>query len=137
LLTGARMQPYWASSYFNNQEFRRRHPHPTAQMSAATLAAAGVADGQWIEVATEKGAAQFLAVKAEIVDGVVSCEYGWWRPEEQQGEPHLSGAWRSNANVLTSADIEDCEPMIGTWAYNAMPCTVRPLPEGGRQEATP
>lgn len=125
LVTGARMQPYWASSYFNNPSFRKRHPDPTVEMSENTLKQLGIEDGQWVEVATDKGSAQFRAQAADIIDGVVSCEYGWWYPEEQQGEPHLSGMWRTNVNCLTSADIEVCEPLIGSWTYNGIPCTVQ------------
>jgi anaerobic selenocysteine-containing dehydrogenase len=127
MITGARMQPYWASSYFNNPRFRAMHPDPTAQMSRATLAAAGLEEGQWVEVGTARGCARFKAEVADIVDGVVSVEYGWWYPEEEQGEPHLSGLWRSNVNVLTNADIEGCELLIGTWTYNAIPCSLVPL----------
>jgi anaerobic selenocysteine-containing dehydrogenase len=130
LLTGARVQPYWASSYFNNPAFRARHPHPTAQMSATTLERVGAREGDWIEVATARGAARFVAEVTEIVDEVISVEYGWWYPEEAQGEPHLSGIWRSNANLLTSADPEDCEPLLGSWSYNAIPCAVRLVPSG-------
>ena len=124
MITGARTQPYWASSYFNNPKFRKMHPEPTAQMSQVTLQKAGLDEGQWIEVSTSRGSARFKAEVAEIVDDVISVEYGWWYPEEQPGEPHLSGVWRSNVNVLTNADIEDCEPLIGTWTYNGIPCTL-------------
>ncbi|MCL1847464.1 MAG: molybdopterin-dependent oxidoreductase [Coriobacteriia bacterium] len=126
LITGARVQPYWASSYFNNPRFRAQHPEPLAQMSNATLEQAGLEEGQWVEVSTARGSARFKAEVAEIKDGVISVEYGWWYPEEEQGEPHLSGAWRSNANLLTSADIAGCEPLIGSWSYNAIPCNLRP-----------
>jgi anaerobic selenocysteine-containing dehydrogenase len=125
MITGARTQPYWASSYFNNPRFRAMHPDPTVQMSAATLEQAGLTEGQWVEVSTPRGSAVFKAAVADIVDGVVSVEYGWWYPEEQQGEPHLSGVWRSNVNVLTNADIENCEPLIGTWTYNGIPCALK------------
>jgi anaerobic selenocysteine-containing dehydrogenase len=125
LITGARMQPYWASSYFNNPQFRRAHPLPTAQLSQATMQAAGLEQGQWLTVSTAGGEARFVAEAVEMVDGVVSVEYGWWYPEEEPGEPGLSGIWRSNANLLTSADIKDCEPLIGSWAYNGIPCDIR------------
>jgi anaerobic selenocysteine-containing dehydrogenase len=124
LITGARMQPYWASSYFNNPDFRREHPYPTAQMSASTLASLTLKTGDWVIVQTASGSAKFRAEEAQIIDGVVSCEYGWWYPEQQQGEPHLGGIWRSNVNLLTNCDIETCEPLIGTWTYNGIPCKV-------------
>jgi anaerobic selenocysteine-containing dehydrogenase len=124
LLTGARRQPYWASSYFHNPEFRRVHPHPTAEMSTATMQRLGVAPGDWVRVVTARGEARFVAAAAEMVDDVVSCDYGWWYPEESPGEPELGGIWRSNVNLLTDADIEGCEEGVGTWTYNAIPCRI-------------
>jgi len=131
LITGARKQPYWASSYFNNPAFRKAYPLPQADMSAATLAALGLEPGQWVEVRTANGAAHYQASEAELLDGVVSVDYGWWFPEQESGEPHLSGAWRSNTNLLTTARIEDCEPLIGSWRYNGIPCTVEACQEPG------
>ena len=126
MVTGARKQPYWASSYFNNDEFRRVHPHPTAEMSAATLKAAGIEPGTWIDVSTSKGTSRFLAVEGELVDGVVSVEYGWWYPEDEQCEPSLGGMWKNNVNVLTSGDIETSEPLVGSWKYNGILCRIEP-----------
>ncbi|MCL2883851.1 MAG: dehydrogenase, partial [Coriobacteriia bacterium] len=130
LITGARRQPYWASSFFNNPEFRRRRPDPTVQISAATAAQAGLADGQWARLRTRRGTACFKVQVAELVDGVLSAEYGWWYPEEAPGEPHLSGLWRSNVNILTEADPAGCEPLIGSWTYNGIPCTIQALDTG-------
>jgi anaerobic selenocysteine-containing dehydrogenase len=129
LLTGARKQPYWASSYFNNPEFRAGYPQPQADMSTATLTQLGIEAGEWVTVKTAHGEARYVANAAELLDGLVSVDYGWWFPEEAQGLPHLSGALRSNTNMLTSAAIERCEPLIGTWAYNGIPCVVEKLPQ--------
>jgi hypothetical protein len=30
--------------------------------------------------------------------------------------------WVSNANLLTHADFETCDPLIGQWCYNGLPC---------------
>jgi hypothetical protein len=57
-------------------------------------------------------------------EDVVSVEYGWWYPELPAREPELGGVWISNANALTSADIENSDPLIGTWTYNGLPCRV-------------
>lgn len=124
LITGARKQPYWASSYFNNEQFRAGYPHPQVDMSVATLAKLGIKVGSWVTVATAKGQARFVACEAAMIDEVVSVDYGWWFPEEDGAAPHLFGALQSNANMLTSASIENCEPLIGTWTYNGIPCTV-------------
>lgn len=129
LITGARKQPYWASSYFNNERFKARYPQPQADMSASTMEKWGIHQGDWINVATAQGEARFVATEAELIDGVVSVDYGWWFPEEEATLPHLSGAFRSNANLLTSGDISGCEPLIGTWTYNGIPCSITSLAE--------
>jgi thiosulfate reductase/polysulfide reductase chain A len=124
MITGARMQPYWASSYHNDPEFRKVHPYPTAAMSEETLEAIGVQPGQWVDISTTVGKVRFKARMEEMPLGVISVEYGWWRPEDPQGEPGLGGIWESNVNVLTSGDIETSEKLIGSWKYNGILCKV-------------
>ncbi|MDR3315586.1 MAG: molybdopterin-dependent oxidoreductase [Coriobacteriales bacterium] len=137
LLTGARKQPFWGSSLLDVEEFRRRHPDPTVQMSAHTLAQAGLIAGSWVELRTPHSAAsvRLKAEVADMLDGIVSAEYGWWFPEEAAGEPGLSGAWLSNINVLTSCAIADCEPLVGTWLYNGIPCKVNPVANSAESPA--
>jgi anaerobic selenocysteine-containing dehydrogenase len=128
LIVGARKQPYYASSYRQIAELRAAHPQPWAEMNPATAARLGVADASPVRVETERGQASFVAKLAEMVEGVVSVEYGWWYPELPACEPDLGGAWISNANLLTNADVETSDPRIGTWTYNGIPCRVTPLP---------
>ena len=125
LLTGARKQPFYASSYRQVAALRAVHPQPWAEMSADTAAGLGLVDGSPVVVETERGQARFIARLAEMRSDVVSVEYGWWFPEMQAAEPDLGGAWISNANLLTSADITASDPLIGTWVYNGLPCRVR------------
>ena len=33
--------------------------------------------------------------------------------------------WESNVNCLTSCTVDEGEPMIGTWSYNAIDCMIR------------
>jgi anaerobic selenocysteine-containing dehydrogenase len=93
-------------------------------MSAGTAARLGLAEGGPVVVETERGQARFTLKLAPMVDDVVSIEYGWWYPELYSGEPELGGMWISNANLLTSGDIETSDPLIGTWIYNGIPCRV-------------
>ncbi|NTU89130.1 MAG: molybdopterin-dependent oxidoreductase [Actinobacteria bacterium] len=124
LITGARMQPYYASCYFHNKNFRKSHPKPLAEMSVTTAASLGFNEGDAITVATDKGEARYFVATTEMKDGLVGVEYGWWYPEEEEGTPELNGIWRSNANLLTDCDIASGEEMIGTWTYNGIPCVV-------------
>jgi anaerobic selenocysteine-containing dehydrogenase len=127
LITGARKQPFLGSSYRQIGTLRSIHPEPWAEMSASTAVSQGLVDGCPVIVETEHGRARFVLKIAHIRDNVVSVEYGWWFPELPACEPGLSGTWISNANLLTSAQIEASDPLIGTWTFNGLPCRVYPV----------
>jgi anaerobic selenocysteine-containing dehydrogenase len=124
LITGARYQPYYASSFHQIEKFRSMHSDPWAEMSASTAARMELADGSPVWVETERGKARFITKISEMCDDVVSAEYGWWYPEMPGAEPSLGGMWVSNANMLTSGDFETSDPLVGTWTYNGIPCRV-------------
>jgi anaerobic selenocysteine-containing dehydrogenase len=124
LITGARKQPFYASSYRQIDTLRAAHPEPWAEMSADTASRLGVCDGSPVIVETERGRARFVVKTAAMRPDVISVEYGWWYPERPACDPDLGGAWISNANLLTHADFEDCDHLIGTWVYNGLPCRV-------------
>ena len=124
LITGSRKQPYNASMYFNNPSFRKKSPVPVAEMSPATAARLGLADGDVVVLATDNGEARFVLKTREMRDDLVSADYGWWHPEWPCGLPDLGGIWDSNVNCLTSCSVAEGEPMIGTWSYNAIDCVV-------------
>ena len=69
LIVGSRKQPYYASSYRQIAELRAAHPLPWAEMSPATAAQLGVADGSPMRIETGRGEASFVAKLAEMVEG--------------------------------------------------------------------
>jgi len=100
------------------------HPHSLAEMSPETATKYGLKEGSLVSIETERGKALFTLKLTNIVEDVVSVEYGWWYPEISACEPKLGGVWISNANLLTNADIETSDPLIGTWTYNGIPCRI-------------
>ena len=124
LITGARKQPYNASMYFNIARFREKTPYPVAEMSPATAEQLGLSAGETVVLATDKGSARFILSLATMRDGLISADYGWWRPECALGAPDFGGMWESNINCLTSCSVEEGEDMIGTWSYNAIDCVI-------------
>ena len=129
LITGARKQPYWASSYFEVPDMRKRHPRPTVEMSQATAKRLGLDEGDEVLISRQDTPdveiLQYVHI-ANMVDGVASAEYGWWYPEQEPGEPGYSGCFASNVNLLTRGETGmDPEPLIGTWIYNGIPCRIR------------
>lgn len=124
LITGARFQPYYASSFRQFETLRTVHPEPWAEMSATTAHRLELKNGCPVWVETERGKARFILKIAQMCDNVVSVEYGWWYPEMEGTEPCLGGIWMANANVLTNADFDSSDPLVGTATYNGLPCRV-------------
>lgn len=129
LITGARKQPYWASCYFEVEGFRKAHPLPTVEMSAATAQRLGLAEGDECLISRvdtpDVDIVQYVHV-TDMVDGVASAEYGWWYPEKDMGSPGFSGCFENNVNLLTRGTVGmEPEPLIGTWIYNGVPCRIR------------
>ena len=124
MLTGSRKQPYNASMYLENPKFRAGYPCGVVEASAAFAEELGLADGDTVKLTTGQGEARFTFKTAKMRDGIINVDYGWWRPED--GVPHapdFGGIWESNVNTLTSCKMQ--EPLIGTWAYNAIDCMIQ------------
>ncbi|PLY01044.1 MAG: dehydrogenase [Desulfuromonas sp.] len=126
LISGGRKQPYWASSFHYLQTLKRPNQRPTAEVSLSTARQCKLHEGQEVEVATPWGTALFSLRIAEMRDGVVNVDYGWWFPREELAEPHLGGAFVANANTLTTADFASADPVLGQWKYNNLPCRICP-----------
>jgi anaerobic selenocysteine-containing dehydrogenase len=129
LITGARRQPYYASEFRQVETLRLRHPRPWAEVCSDTAAKLNLKQGDLAWVETSQGRACFEVKISPMRAGVVSVEYGWWYPEKAPDIPVLSGVWISNANALTSAEFENCDPLIGQWAYNGLPCRMVAAPD--------
>ena len=127
MITGSRKQPYNASMYFNNPEFRAKSPVPVAEVSAATAERLGLVAGDTVEIATDQGSARFELATARMRDDLVNVDYGWWHPEWEPGAPDFGGMWESNVNCLTTCEL--AEPMIGTWSYNDIDCVIKRVDE--------
>ena len=128
MLTGSRKQPYNASMYMDNPKFRKASPRPVVEMSEAMAQRLGLAPGDVAQLSTDKGCARFTVAIARMRDDIVNVDYGWWHPEWGVPKaPDFGGIWESNVNTLTSCELQ--EPLIGTWAYNAIDCMIEKCDE--------
>ena len=83
-------------------------PSRLAEMNPVTAARLGLEDGCRVIVETEHGQAQLCAQNGAIcvkMSSVWSTVGGFRRMPAC--EPELGGMWLSNANLLTSAEIQD------------------------------
>ena len=105
-------------------KFRKGSPRPVAELSEATATRLGLQAGATLRLSTDFGEAYFTLAIAKMRDDLISVDYGWWHPENGIPKaPDFGGIWESNVNVLTSCELQ--EPLIGTWAYNAIDCMIR------------
>jgi len=137
LITGVRKQPYYSSEFRQVESLRRRHPHPCAEMCAETAHSLGLQDGDAVWIETKQGRIRHQLTLVEMVPNAVSVELGWWYPERPAAEPELGGMWEANANVLTSADTELCDPILGQWSFRSIPCRVYKAVDFTRTEVRP
>jgi anaerobic selenocysteine-containing dehydrogenase len=133
LITGARRQPFYASSFRQVEKLRALHPTPWAEMSIETAAKIEAVDGAEVWVETVSGRARFTTRIVVMCADVVSVEYGWWFPGEGTERDELDSIWISNANVLTNAEFDNCDPLLGQWTYNGLPCRVSLLRKDDRE----
>ncbi len=123
MLTGSRKQPYNASMYLENPKFRAHVPGPVVEMSPVMAELLGFSAGDVALLTTDQGEARFTVALAKMRDDIINVDYGWWHPEWGAPVlPDLGGIWESNVNTLTSCRLQ--EPLIGTWAYNAIDCMI-------------
>ncbi len=125
LITGGRKQPYNASMYMDNPDFRKRYPAPLVEMSEQTANDLGLDAGDVCCIATDNGEAYFKVAFAGIRYGLIHADYGWWHPEWGVFDDRRGGMWESNINLLTSCSLDNAEPLIGTWSYNAIDCMIK------------
>ncbi|MFQ5761960.1 MAG: molybdopterin-dependent oxidoreductase, partial [Candidatus Bathyarchaeia archaeon] len=126
LTTGGRFRPLYHGEYRHlGAGFREQHPHPLVDINLDTARELGIADGDWVWIETRRGR---IMQKARATPGihprVVNVQHNWWYPELPGEEPWLHGVWISNANVLTSDDLETLDELTGGAHYRAMLCKV-------------
>lgn len=135
LITGGRKQPHWASSFRWLKTLEKPGTVPEAEVSKKTAEIQGLSEGQQVCVETPHGKTTFTLRTINMKDNVVNVDYGWWFPQQPLAEPNLGGAFKANANNLTTAEFETSDPILGQWAYNCIPCKITTA-TGDQQQTT-
>ncbi|GAA6488343.1 molybdopterin dinucleotide binding domain-containing protein [Gordonibacter urolithinfaciens] len=128
LTTGARTYAFFHSEHRQIPRLRELNPNPLLEINPDDARAVGVADGQWVEIANDFGAAKFKAKVSPIVRaGTVHAQHGWWFPEQEADAPNLYGVFQSNCNDLVPSHYNS---KLGYGApHKCMCCSVTPLEE--------
>ena len=105
MIPGSRYRELTASNLRQSARLRKIHPEPIVDIHPETAAGLEIAHGDWVLIERPEGA---IRQRARLTDQIrpdtVHPDGYWWEPGTQQGEPHLSGVWGSNANAITPSD---------------------------------
>ena len=114
---------YAASWQRNVPRLREIQPHPVLHIHPEAADARGIADGDWVKVASPHG---WIKVKAERYPGIrpdtVMLLHGWWQGCRELGiadYPILDGG--ANVNLMYSVDPEKAyDPLITAMASQTL-----------------
>lgn len=122
LTTGGRVIEGFHQNSQQMPWFRKKYPHPVAQLHPHAAAALGIENGAWITIETPTGSVQHVARLNDTLHPRVVHADRWWYPERSGRAPDLYGVWGTNINVCTDDDPAQCDPMLGTWLLRGLPC---------------
>jgi anaerobic selenocysteine-containing dehydrogenase len=129
LITGSRSRYFFLSEHRQLPTLRKAHPDPRVEIHPDIARGLGIADGDWVEIATKRGKIQQRALVTDGIDPrVVHADAGWWFPEDVDPE---HGVLRSNANVLTNGG-PPYDPNMGTYQLRALLCRVTKVTTKGK-----
>jgi anaerobic selenocysteine-containing dehydrogenase len=100
-INGSRSYEFFHSEHKQAPTMREFHPDPIVKINPELAAEHGIKDGDWVWMENPNGRCK---QKAQLFAGIdrrfVSCEHGWWFPEEEGAEPTLFRTFDSNPNNL-------------------------------------
>jgi anaerobic selenocysteine-containing dehydrogenase len=128
VLTCAKTLQFCETQHRQIASLRRHVPDPEVELHPRTAAARGIANGDWVEIRTPKGAVRARADFNDTLDpNVVSGQHGWFEPCEELGLPGFPpfGPGSANLNLVLSQTPSD--PISGSSPLRAQVCEVARL----------
>jgi anaerobic selenocysteine-containing dehydrogenase len=133
-LASRRLRQVFNSTGVHLAGLNRRGPGNPAYLSPTDMAAAGLADGDLVEIVSQHGSIVGVACTDDgVAPGVVSMAHAWGG---LPGDDGVAAHPESGActNRLIANDV-DFEPLIGQARQSAIPVNLRPLTS--REERSP
>ena len=128
VLTCAKSLHFCETQHRQVAGLRRHVPDPEVELHPDTAAGRGIAEGDWVEIATPKGSVRARATFNGTLDpGVVCGQHGWFEPCEELGLPGHPpfGPGSANLNLVLSQTPSD--PISGSSPLRAQICEVTRL----------
>jgi anaerobic selenocysteine-containing dehydrogenase len=121
LTTGARRFTSFHSENRQIETLREIHQWPTVQIHPDTAAHYGITEGTWVRIENPWGKVEQVAHLTPIIkENVISCDHGWWLPEEPAED--LFAVYRTNVNQLVPH--EEVGPLGFGTHYKSIPAKI-------------
>jgi anaerobic selenocysteine-containing dehydrogenase len=132
-LASRRLRQVFNSTGVHLPGLNRRGPGNPAYLCPADMAAAGLADGDLVEIVSEHGSVVGVARTDDgLTPGVVSMAHAWGQlPGEGDVAAHPETGACTNRLV---ANDRDFEPLVGQCRQSAIPVNLRPVRRASREE---
>jgi anaerobic selenocysteine-containing dehydrogenase len=132
-LASRRLRQAFNSTGVHLAGLNRRGPGNPAYLSPADMAAAGLADGDLVEIISEHGSVVGVARTDDgLAPGVVSMAHAWGAlPGEGDIAAHPETGACTNRLV---ANDRDFEPLVGQCRQSGIPVNLRPVARASREE---
>ena len=135
VLTCAKALHFCETQHHQVASLRRHVPDPLMELHPVTAARRGIAEGDWVEIRTPKGAVRARAAfNHTLAPNVVSGQHGWFEPCEELDLPGFPPFGPGSANLNLVLCQTPSDPISGSSPLRAQVCEVTRLTED--REAT-
>lgn len=128
VLTCAKALQFCETQFRQVASLRRHAPEPEVELHPDAASARGVAEGDWVQIATPKGTVRARAsFNDTLAPDVVCAQHGWYEPCDELGLPGYPpfGPGSANLNLVLSQVPSD--PISGSSPLRAQVCEIVPL----------
>ncbi|MFE4858544.1 molybdopterin-dependent oxidoreductase [Streptomyces sp. NPDC056670] len=137
VLTCAKHGYFVHSQHRSLTSLRRRATDPSVDLHPRTAAAHGIAEGQWVDLATRRGSVRLRArFDDSLHPSVVVGEYGWWQDAPDLGLPGADPLHAVGHNFNRLIDHADADPLSGSVPLRSAACRITPAPADGYWSGT-
>ena len=128
ILTNAKPTLFWQTQHRALPSLRKRAPHPEVELHPEAAQVRGIANGDWVSIATPEGSVRARArLNGNLDPRVVIGEHGWWQSCAEIGAPGYDPFGPNGANLNLIIGSAALDPVSGTASHRSYLCEIRPV----------
>lgn len=125
ILTCAKPTLFCQTQHRAIASLRKRAPYPEIELHPDAAGQRGIAQGDWVSIATPEGSVRARARLNDTLDpDVVIGEHGWWQACEEMGAAGYDPFGPTGANLNLIIGSTALDPVSGTASHRAYLCEI-------------